>query len=54
MSDMGTSSGHFQIRLVHDREPEATERYNTRNDAIGRASAIANRFVERGWRDAAM
>jgi len=47
-------SGHFQIRLVHDREPEATERYNTRNDAIGRASAIANRFVERGWRDAAM
>ena len=45
-------SGHFQIRLVHHREPEATERYLTSTEAVARASALANRFVERGWHDA--
>jgi hypothetical protein len=47
-------SGHFQIRLVHDRSPEATERYNTSTDAVARAAMLASAFVERGWRDAAI
>lgn len=46
-------SGHYQIRLVHDREPEATERYPSSNDAVARAEHIANRFVEKGWRQEA-
>ena len=45
-------SGHYQIRLVHNREPEATERYASSNDAVARAAHIANRFVEKGWRQA--
>ena len=45
-------SGHYQIRLVHDREPEATERYPSSNDAVARAEHIATRFVEKGWRQA--
>jgi hypothetical protein len=48
------SSGHFQIRLVHDRAPEATERFTTPTDAVQRATLLATRFVERGWRDASV
>jgi hypothetical protein len=46
-------SGHYQIRLVHHREPEATERYDSNADAIQRAAVLATKFVERGWRNAA-
>ena len=48
------SSGHYQIRLVHDRSPEATERYPSSLDAVRRANALASAFVERGWRTAAV
>ena len=47
-------SGHYQIRLVHDRAPEATERYNSSMDAVERAALLASAFVERGWREAAL
>ena len=47
-------SGQFQLRLVHDREPEATERFENCDDAMARAVVIANRYVERGWRTAAV
>jgi len=47
-------SGEFQLRLVHDREPEATERFDSCDDATARATVIANRYVERGWRNDVM
>ena len=45
-------TGGFQLRFVHDREPEATERFGTSEDATERAAIIANRYIERGWRAA--
>jgi hypothetical protein len=47
-------SGHYQIQLVHHREPEATEHFRNNTDAVARAVTLATRFVERGWRDAAV
>lgn len=46
-------SGQYEIRLVHDMEPEATERHPSSHAAVARAERIASRFVERGWREAA-
>jgi hypothetical protein len=43
-------TGEFHIRLVHDREPEAIERFDNSHDAVARAQVIASRFIERGWR----
>jgi hypothetical protein len=47
-------SGEFQLRLVHDSEPEATERFDTCDAAMARAVVIANRYVEKGWRQTAV
>jgi hypothetical protein len=47
-------TGEFQLRLVHDHEPEAIERFNDSDAATARATVIANRYVERGWRQASV